>query len=292
MGLNQACQISVFFTLIWVASFNFCVIGQEANKDPHHSDPNDPHGGVPMGIKNVACDDTKTSIEIDWDPNSSVEYTCTEERTEPPKKGLHHYESEETAQRPLHVCYPEEIKYTEDLPMSGAHRPNWPQYGEYLYLPVQRWLHNLEHGAVVFLYHPCANPEDVLLFKSVAKSCLWKHIISPYKKMPPEMNFALLAWKNKLLLSDPDVDLMVQFVKEHALQAPEGKAFADGTYNTGLIHHAKIVTDKQDSQLCPRKILMAETANEILKRSHNRLLKAEMSQAKLKRVMEIFMNGM
>ncbi|CAL1543011.1 unnamed protein product [Lymnaea stagnalis] len=109
--------------------------------------------------------------------------------------------------------------------------------------------------------------------------------------MPPDMNFALLTWKNKLLLSDPDVDLMVQFVKEHALKAPEGSAFLDGTYNTGLIHHAEIVTDQKDSQLCPRKLLMEETAKEILTRSRNRLLKAEMSQARLKKVMEIFMNG-
>lgn len=38
---------------------------------------------------------------------------------------------------------------------SGPHRPLWPVYGEYVYLPPQRWLHALEvnitllHGNVV-----------------------------------------------------------------------------------------------------------------------------------------------
>jgi len=31
---------------------------------------------------------------------------------------------------------------------SGPHRPLWPVYGEYLYLPPQRWVHSLEVGYV------------------------------------------------------------------------------------------------------------------------------------------------
>ena len=27
---------------------------------------------------------------------------------------------------------------------SGSHRPAWARYGEYKFLPKQRWLHNLE----------------------------------------------------------------------------------------------------------------------------------------------------
>ena len=39
---------------------------------------------------------------------------------------------------------------------------NRPKYGEYAYLPPQRWLHSLEHGAIVLLYHPCANSDQVI----------------------------------------------------------------------------------------------------------------------------------
>ena len=33
---------------------------------------------------------------------------------------------------------------TEKKGSRGDHRPNWARYGEYLYVPPQRWLHNLE----------------------------------------------------------------------------------------------------------------------------------------------------
>jgi len=27
---------------------------------------------------------------------------------------------------------------------SGDHRPVWPKFGEYIFVPPQRWLHNIE----------------------------------------------------------------------------------------------------------------------------------------------------
>lgn len=44
---------------------------------------------------------------------------------------------------------------------SGTHRKLWPVYGEYVFVPPQRWIHSLEHGAIVLLYHPCANLNQV-----------------------------------------------------------------------------------------------------------------------------------
>lgn len=44
---------------------------------------------------------------------------------------------------------------------SGPHRPLWAAFGEYEFLPLQRWIHNLEHGGIVALYHPCANSDQV-----------------------------------------------------------------------------------------------------------------------------------
>ena len=64
---------------------------------------------------------------------------------------------------PIHRCMKTYIRYTERIPMIGPHRPLWAKYGEYLYLPPQRWLHNIEHGAIVLLYHPCSDAEQVNL---------------------------------------------------------------------------------------------------------------------------------
>ena len=37
----------------------------------------------------------------------------------------------------LHMCINKAIKYKEQVPVSGAHRPQWPVYGEYTYIPAQ-----------------------------------------------------------------------------------------------------------------------------------------------------------
>lgn len=69
---------------------------------------------------------------------------------------------------------------------SGGHRPLWPVYGEYKYVPPQRWLHSVEHGAVVMLYHPCAPVGFVEKLKKLVRDCLRKHIISPYRQLSPK----------------------------------------------------------------------------------------------------------
>ncbi len=36
------------------------------------------------------------------------------------------------------------IVYNTTLPTFGDHRPLWPMFGEYKFVPPQRWLHNIE----------------------------------------------------------------------------------------------------------------------------------------------------
>lgn len=64
---------------------------------------------------------------------------------------------------PIHRCMHIRIRYSERIPMIGPHRPLWARYGDYFYLPPQRWLHNVEHGAIIALYHPCADPKQVIV---------------------------------------------------------------------------------------------------------------------------------
>lgn len=66
---------------------------------------------------------------------------------------------------PLHRCMKIRIQYLERIPLIGPHRPLWPKYGEYKYLPPQRWLHSIEHGAIVLLYHPCADQVQVRFYQ-------------------------------------------------------------------------------------------------------------------------------
>jgi len=61
-----------------------------------------------------------------------------------------------------HVCVQHPIYYSYKSttnqvwpPSTGRHRERWPKYGEYSFIPEQRWLHSAEHGAMIFLYNPC-----------------------------------------------------------------------------------------------------------------------------------------
>ncbi|GFS02177.1 tumor protein p53-inducible protein 13 [Elysia marginata] len=211
----------------------------------------DPHGGVRMGVPSAFCDNGKINISVDWDPESTEEFTCLEETTRATGKNLHYYHCDEKADKPIHKCLPDEINYADDLPTSGTHRPLWPVYGEYKYVPPQRWLHSLEHGGLVFLYHPCADRDEIEAFKSLARGCLHRQVTSPYKKLPPDMNFAVLAWKCKLVLSDLDIDLITRFAKARALKGPEAVS-ADGQYSAGLLRRAQFVTDLRDYKICPQ----------------------------------------
>lgn len=228
-------------------------INDESNKNVMHQ-----HGGVKMGVKTDACDNGEDNLETDWDPNgpnASKSYTClgpyilnTGEKRE--------MFCQEKFNPPLHECMNTKIVYKDRIPLSGSHRPLWPVYGEYIYLPPQRWLHSLEHGAAVFLYHPCADKEQIELLKQLARNCLRKHIITPYNKLQRSRPFAIVTWGCRLTmerLTDDAVYDAVTFIKETAVrdELPEGRVWHDGQYNKTLIQKANIVSDLYDSFLCP-----------------------------------------
>lgn len=93
------------------------------------------------------------------------------------------------------VCMQRTLQYQEPLPSWGSYRPLPPKYGEYHYLPPQRWLHTLKLGGVAFLYHPCANSEQVDLLKSLARSCLNQYVVTPY----PHLTQEYVSWELLLM---------------------------------------------------------------------------------------------
>ncbi|XP_030633988.1 uncharacterized protein tp53i13 [Chanos chanos] len=97
-----------------------------------------------------------------------------------------------------HVCMDTPIIYNHSIPNNGAHRPVWAESGEYLYCPPQRWLHNLKHGAIVFLYHPCASVEGYGRLAAFAHSCLSHYILTAYPWLSKHRPFALVSWGRTL----------------------------------------------------------------------------------------------
>ena len=153
---------------------------------------------------------------------------------------------------PEHICLNRRIYYRTNPPLSGPHRPSWPRYGEYLYVPPQRYIHSLEHGAAVFLYHPCADAKEIEEFKSLARTCLFRHIISPSRLVQPNRPFAILTWGCMLSMGKVDHVITRQYIKGYAIhRAPEAHNFEDGQYSRGLQRPSTIVSDRTDSLLCP-----------------------------------------
>ncbi|XP_033355164.1 uncharacterized protein LOC117236380 [Bombus vosnesenskii] len=207
--------------------------------------------GVPMGYPSRNCDDAKTNLTMDWDGNP-INYTCYDNKIIPNRNtiALKYCERIPKYYVATHKCMYEEIEYDDDVPLFGPHRPLWPIYGEYKFLPKQRWLHNLEHGAIVALYHPCANPMEVRRLKSLVSTCLRRHVISPYNLLDERRPFVLVAWGCRLSMSYVNPELVVGFIREHALRGPEEVA-RDGDFAENLLHPAEIVSDLDDTVLCP-----------------------------------------
>jgi hypothetical protein len=114
------------------------------------------------------------------------------------------------------------LDYPNLPPTSGDHDPCWAEYGVHdTELADENWVHNLEHGAVVYLYNcseGCA--ADVAILESVAaNSPADTTIVSPYSGM--DASFAAVAWGWRITLGCADETALADFYVEHAGQAPE-----------------------------------------------------------------------
>lgn len=138
----------------------------------------------------------------------------------------------------------------------------WAAFGEYFYIPPQRWLHNLEHGSIVALYHPCANKDQVSKLKRLVKSCLYRHIITPYNKLSTERPMAVVGWGVSLEFSVFDESTVIEFIRKYAKTGPE-KVSRNGQYKLMLTESSKIITDVDDSDLCPKLTTWCNRGNKL-----------------------------
>uniref|UniRef100_A0A1I7XTN0 Uncharacterized protein n=1 Tax=Heterorhabditis bacteriophora TaxID=37862 RepID=A0A1I7XTN0_HETBA len=221
----------------------------------------------------------KSGLSTDWDERDFSEFTCPNELSFPVQNNIDPIHFEITSVNASfdpktdvvsHKCMSETIKYDDIPPLRGDHRPNWAKYGEYLYLPVQRWMHNLEHGTIVLLYHPCVDQGELSKLREIVTKCLYRHIITPYNKLSDRLvgfyrskmtlffNFsidlilqplALVAWGAKLEMNQVISQQAIDFIKMHARIAPED-LFKNGLYDRYLIRPAVKVNDDMDNDLC------------------------------------------
>ncbi|KAK3852118.1 hypothetical protein Pcinc_041278, partial [Petrolisthes cinctipes] len=183
------------------------------------------------------------NLTIDWD-NSPINHTCFDPKNHriPVQSNLASVEKcvdIPKGYRAQHVCMFHKITYNTTLPTFGSHRPLWPAFGEYLFVPVQRWLHSLEHGSIVMLYHPCAEPVLVHRLRKLLTGCFRKHIITPYTLLTQERPLAILGWGCSLEMATVNSEEVKTFIKKRALHGPEGHYPKNGSFKQGLLKAAE-----------------------------------------------------
>lgn len=137
-----------------------------------------------------------------------------------------------------HVPEPDPITWVAVPPASGPHRGQWARWGEYSSLGPERWLHNLEHGGIAFLYHPCVDPSVVDALRAIARAMPgdetgdFRWILAPYPGLPSAI--AVVAWEWRYEAECVDEVEIRDFAGRRYRMAPEDVR-GDGAFSEGWI---------------------------------------------------------
>lgn len=115
------------------------------------------------------------------------------------------------------------LDYDDVPPAGGDHDGCWAAWGVHATDPGdEHWVHNLEHGGVVFLYRcPEGCPDEVAALEAEV-ALRPTTILAPYDALPT--TYAAVAWEHRLLTDCFDLDAMIGFYDLFVDQAPESVA--------------------------------------------------------------------
>lgn len=115
----------------------------------------------------------------------------------------------------------EEIVYDDPPPTGGDHNACWATWGVHTEeLDDDNWVHNLEHGGIVYLYHCDDCDDDVAALTDLVQGLdAGRAVLTPYSLM--SWRYAAVSWQHRMLMECLDVDAMRQFFDDHVAQAPE-----------------------------------------------------------------------
>lgn len=113
------------------------------------------------------------------------------------------------------------IDYPIKPPPGGPHNPCWGEWGVHdKPLPAENWVHDLEHGGVVLLYHCPGKCDAEVSDLSDFVASHPRTVLTEYDDM--KQRFAAIAWGYRLLMDkDLDLDAIGDFYIEHFDHGPE-----------------------------------------------------------------------
>jgi Protein of unknown function (DUF3105) len=112
------------------------------------------------------------------------------------------------------------IPYPDPPPVGGDHNPCWGSWGVHdTPLGAEHWVHNLEHGGVVYLYHcPDGCPAEVAQLTSLVKGRSLA-LLTSYDALPTR--FAVVSWGVRMTSDCFDLASFTRFYTEHQNQGTE-----------------------------------------------------------------------
>ena len=117
-----------------------------------------------------------------------------------------------------HVLDP--IVSADPPPAGGPHNPCWASWGVHTRpLPPEYWVHNLEHGGVVLLYHCPDGCSDEVAQLQTFVAAHERTLLTEYAQLP--QRFAIVAWGYRLLMTTLDVATLDAFYMMRFNHAPE-----------------------------------------------------------------------
>lgn len=116
-----------------------------------------------------------------------------------------------------------DVDYPQEPPTSGDHNACWAAWGEHTEeVAAENWVHNMEHGGVVFLYDcPSDSCPDELgqLEDYTATLPTGRWVLSPYAPAP--LPYSVVAWEYELELGCFDLAAIGDFYTAHVGHGPE-----------------------------------------------------------------------
>ncbi len=115
---------------------------------------------------------------------------------------------------------PGDVQYPDPPPASGDHNVCWAKWGVHEQ-PVadENWVHNLEHGGVVYLYNCAEECEQQV--KQLAEFVTGRDraLLTRYEALPTK--FAVVSWGYRLLTDCFDAEVLEDFYTLHVGNGPE-----------------------------------------------------------------------
>jgi hypothetical protein len=112
------------------------------------------------------------------------------------------------------------ILYPDPPPVGGDHNPCWGTWGVHdMPLAAEHWVHNLEHGGVVYLYHcPDGCADEVAQLTTFVRG-RQQALLTAYDALPTR--FAVVSWGVRSTSDCFDLASFTRFYSEHVNQGTE-----------------------------------------------------------------------